>query len=358
MKHAKLFAILAVAAFCISAFAVAIDTEDSSADGEKLTYSFYIQLKDGSNTFNMRLGDVEVAGSEPASSLYKAALKEAIAAAGATITFKSETSNMITDITAGGHSYTKSGTSGTDPFYSFAVYKLVDKTWEESNLSDTTTFAIVFDKYEYTKPADESKYLHHDGGSGYSEYWTALPTVDIVDYKIFIDCKDSDGSSFSKWIYSTQMGISGNSLISARAQGAKAAGFTVNGSSTYATYILGVSADGHDYVSHGTYMGEDYYDFAAFCETSDGKWKDMTEADFDTATVVAHTFNLYKFTDPQDDSYYKMNMGYGDYWVKAPSQSPSGDDAKDNNLVLYIVIGAVAVVAVAVVAFFLFKKKA
>ena len=50
--------------------------------------------------------------------------------------------------------------------------------------------------------------------------------------------------------------------------------------------------------------------------------------------------------------------GMGGYWIKLPGVSPSDADKKENNnLVLYIVIGAVAVVAVAAIAFFLLKKK-
>ena len=199
--------------------------------------------------------------------------------------------------------------------------------------------------------------MKHDGDPA---YWTLLPTVEIVEYKIYIQCEDEDGSSFSKWIYNKQMGISGNSLISARALASKEAGFTVTASDSYASYVMGVSADGHDYVTHGVYQGDNYYDFAAFCSTDDNKWKALGETDFDTATVIAHTFGLYKFTDPQDSSYAEMDMGYGSYWVKSPTVSPSDADKKDgnNNLVLYIAIGAVAVVAVAAIAFFVLKKKA
>ena len=58
-------------------------------------------------------------------------------------------------------------------------------------------------------------------------------------------------------------------------------------------------------------------------------------------------------------TYHEAAYGMGEYWTKSAKVSPSDADKKDsNNLVLYIAIGAVAVVAVAAIAFFLLKKKA
>ena len=358
MKHAKMFAIIAVAAFCISAFAIAIDVDNSSAEGEKQTYSFYLELKDGENKYSARLADVVADGAESSSALYKSSLIAAVTAAGGTVTFNSATSNMVKSIEIGGHVYAKSGTYGTDPYYGFAVYKVENGKWAETNLSDGTMMCLVLDKYEFTEPSDASKYLKHEGDPA---YWTLLPTVAIVDYKIYIQCEDNDGSSFSKWIYSKQMGISQNSLESAKKLGAKEAGFEIVNDSGYASYIQAVKANGHEYKSHGTYMGDDYYDSSTF-HVDDNKLAYLDTAKLDTDSIFSFVFGPYKFTDPQDASYYHIQDPYmGEYWVKNPTQSPSDADKKDdgnNNLVLYIAIGAVAVVAVAVVAFFLLKKKA
>ena len=358
MKHAKMFAIIAVAAFCISAFAIAIDVDNSSAEGEKQTYSFYLELKDGENKYSARLADVVKDGAESSSALYKSSLIDAVTAAGGTVTFNSATSNMVKSIEIGGHVYAKSGTYGTDPYYGFAVYKVEDGKWAETNLSDGTMMCIVLDKYEFTEPSDASKYLKHEGDPA---YWTLLPTVAIVDYKIYIQCEDNDGSSFSKWIYSKQMGISGNSLESARILGAKAAGFEIVNSSWGATSVTSVIADGHTYTTHGAWGGDDYWGWGGFYDAGNNEWGYLQSENLDTSTVFAHTYGPYKMTDPQDDSYYHVQDQFmGEYWLKKASVSPSSADSKggNDNLVLYIAIGAVAVVAVAVVAFFLLKKKA
>ena len=357
MKHAKMLAILAVAAFCISAFAIAIDVDNSSADGEKQTYSFYLQLKDGDNKYNARLADVVVDGAESSSALYKSSLITAVEAAGGVVTFNSATSNMVKSIEIGGHVYAKSGTYGTDPYYGFAVYKVENGAWAETNLSDGTMMCIVLDKYEFSEPSDASKYMKHEGDPA---YWTLLPSVEIVDYKIYIQCEDDDGSSFSKWIYSKQMGISQNSLESAKKLGAKEAGFEIVNDSGFASYIQVIKANGHDYKNHGTWNTDGYYDSSTF-HAEDNKWVFLDTAKMDTDSVFSFVFGPYKFADPQDDSYYHVNDTWmGEYWIKNPTQSPSDADkkAENNNLVLYIAIGAVAVVAVAAIAFFVLKKKA
>lgn len=356
MKHAKMLAIVAVAVFCVSAFAIAIDVDNSSAEGEKITYSFYLELKDGENKYSARLADVAVDGTETSSALYKTALIAAVTAAGGTVTFNSATSNMVKSIEIGGHVYTKSGTYGTDPYYGFAVYKVADGKWAETNLSDGNMMCLVLDKYEFTEPSDASKYMKHEGDPA---YWTLLPTVAIVDYKLYIQCEDNDGSTFSKWIYSKQMGTSEQSLESAKILGAKDAGFEIINDSGMASYITCVKADGHEYKSHGTWETDGYYDSSTY-HAEDNKWVYLDTAKMSTDSTFAFVFGPYKFADPQDNSYYHVKDQYmGEYWIKNPTQSPSDADKKaENNLVLYIVIGVVAVVAVAAVAFFLLKKKA
>ena len=358
MKHAKLFAIIAVAAFCISAFAIAIDTEDSSADGEKLTYSFYLELKDGTSSYKARLADVEVDGATPTGDLYEAALTAACAAtSGVTLTMGAY--NMITSIEADGHVYAGSAYSdwGTDNYKAFAVYYVDGKEWKSSSLNDKTMLAIVFDKYAFSEPSDASKYWKNEY-EGMDPYWSALPTVELVNYKVYFQLKDSDGSSYSKWIESIQMGVSGESLKSARALGSKEAGFTVENNAKYATSLKSITADGHKYATNGTYGESSYFGFCAYCKAEGNEWKDLQAADLDSATIVAHVFDNYKFADPQDSSYYFHEAAYGmdAYWTKLPSVSPTDDG--NNNTILYIAIGAVAVVAVVVVAFFLLKKKA
>ena len=151
MKHAKMFAIIAVAAFCISAFAIAIDTEDSSAADGKLTYSFYLELRDGASKYSSRLGDVTVDGTAPTGDLYSTALTAACTAAGVTV---SVSGGMISSITADAHDYTASAFAdwGKDGYKSFAVYFYKDNAWKTSNLDDETMLVIVFDEYKFADP--------------------------------------------------------------------------------------------------------------------------------------------------------------------------------------------------------------
>ena len=358
MKHAKMLAVVAVAVFCASAFAIAIDTEDSSAVEDQLTYSFYLELKDGSNSYSNRLKDVNVDGSAPTSDLFASALTAAAATAEITVNLSG---SWLTSITAQGHTYASSGSWGSAGYVGFAMYYLDGKEWKETDYTDKTMIAIVLDEYLITEPSDASKYLKHEY-PGSDPYWTKLPSVSIVDYKVYIQLRDSDGSSFSKWIYSTQMGISGESLASARALGAKDAGFVINNSPKYATSISSIVADGHTYASSGTYGNADYYGYAAYYGTENNEWKDLQAPNLTEVTTVAHVFDNYKTEDPKDSSYYYHEPAYGmdAYWTKLPAESPnsgSGDSGSGgDNTLIYVSVGAVAVIAVGVLAFAFFKK--
>lgn len=357
MKHAKMLAIVAVAVFCVSAFAVAIDVDNSSADGETLTYSFYLEMNDGTNKYSGRLPDATVAGATSTGATYSEALVAACTEAkGAAVS----ADGMTSSITIDGKTFASSPFAdwGTDHYYNFAVFYDDNGAWKPvDNFSESTVIVIVFDKYLFEEPSDASKYYKNDAYP--PAYWTLLPTVEFVEYKIFFDLNDGD-KSFSKWITSKQLGISGESLKSARALGAKEAGFTVENNAKYATSIKSITANDYKYVSHGEYPSADYWNFSAYCKNGDkNEWKDLQADDLTTATTVAHVYNKYAFEDPKDDTYfYHAPVGSMDaFWTKLPSESPE-KSGNNNNIVLYIAIGAVAVVAVAAIAFFLLKKKA
>ncbi len=305
-----------------------------------------------------------VDGAAPSGELYATALTGAATAAGLTVTLSY---GMVSSIVTPDHTYASGGDWGGSNYKNFAVY-YYDGEWKTSNLADKTMLVIVFDLYAFSEPSDASKYCKQQM-EGYDPYWTVLPTVEMVDYKIYIQCDDGADHSFSKWITSTQPGISPKSAQSARVLGAKEAGFELVNGTMGATSIKSVTADGFTYKSHGDYPMDpadyptaDYWGWGGFCKDGDkNEWKYLEGEDLNTATIFAHTFNKYYFADPEDSTYYKHDMGggMGSYWVKSPSVSPSDADKKDNNnLVLYIAIGAVAVVAVAAIAFFLLKKKA
>ena len=361
MKHAKMLAILAVAVFCVSAFAIAIDVDNSSADGEKQTYSFYLELNDGTHRYNARLPDAVVDGAAPSASLYSDALVAACTAAGITAV---SSAGSITSITTTEATYPAfNGVWQSDNYWDYGVYYNNNGSWKLADGEDfdkNTMYVIVYDKYAFSEPSDASKYYKQDAW-GPPYYWVLLPTVEMVEYKIFFDLKDGD-HSYSKWVTSKQLGISGNSLKSARVLGAKEAGFTVE-NGKYASGVSSVTADDYKYVSHGEYKGADYWNFAAYCQNGDkNEWKDLQADDLTTATIISHVFNKYAFEDPKDDTYYyhEPTGTMEAYWTKSPSVLPNGDSPDkggNNNLVLYIAIGAVAVVAVAAIVFFVVKKK-
>ena len=362
MKHAKLFAIVAVAAFCVSAFAIAIDTsEDSSADGEKLTYSFYIELNNGTDTYKARLPDATVNGAEPSGTTYEQALTAAGTAGKITITFEG---GYLQTIVADGKTYNASPYVpdwGTEGYRSFAVFYNDNGTWKDSMLNDSTELVIVFDEYKFSKPADESKYQYHPDEWGMGEYWTLLPTVQYATYKIYYELEDNDGSKFSKWTESKQLGVAPWSLASARARGAEAAGFELVNHAKYASMVVSATANGHTYTKHGSSAEDTEWAFGAYFDTGNGSWKDLQSDDMNTATTLCYVFNHNRYTDPQDSTYFHHEAvgGMPEYWSKLPSiQAPSKTDGGNNNLILYIGIGAVAVVAVVVIVFFLMKKKA
>ncbi len=361
MVFKKTITIAIVAIFCISALAFMNNSEDVKAEvTDTLTYSFYLELADGTNSYSTRLPDATVTGTAASGALYEQALGDACTAGEVTASFGSW--NNILSLTASGTTYATSGTYGTAGFKSFAVYIYKDGAWAAANLSDSTqAYAITFGEYFFTEPSDPSKYLKQgDEVNGY--YWTLLPTVKVVEYKVYFQFKDSDGSSYSTWVNSTQFGISGESLKSARALGGKAVGITVNNNTKYATSLVSVEANGHTYTTSGTYGTADYIGFSTY--TANGNaWASTSAADLDTATVFAHTLDYYKMTDPSDSSYFFHEAAYGmdAYWTKLPAVLPDGStpsNSGENSLLLYGAIGAVAIIIVIIFAAFVVKRKA
>ena len=353
----KTLAIAVVAMFCISAFFAMADADDSSAiSGDTLTYSFYLELNDGTNSYSARLPDVTVSGSEYTGDTYQTALGNACTAAGLTATFG--TYNMVSSIVANAVTYAGSDYAdwGTDHYYNYAVYYNNNGAWKDAYLNEGGVYAIVFDKYAFSEPADPSNYYDSTYG-----YWTLLPTVGLpVEYQVYFELHDSDDSTFSVWTKTIQFGISGNSLKNARLIGAAQAGFEIVNSSG-ATSITSITAGGHTYAKHGSYGGDEYYNYAAYY-ANNGKWVDLQAADLDSQTVIAHVFDLYKFTDPSDSSYYYHAPAYGmdAYWTKAPSVAAPGGGSSSNgemDIILVAGVGAVFAAVIIAAAFALIAKK-
>ena len=346
----KTLAIAVVAMFCVSAFVMAADTDDSSAaDENKLTYSFYLELKDGTNSYSARLPDVTIDGSEMTGDNYQAAVTAACTAAGLTVTFGSY--NMISSLVADAVTYEGSAYSdwGTDNYYNYSVYYSKGGQWNSASLNESTTYVLVFDKYEFSEPANPENYFKN-GDATYGYYWTPLPTVGHpVEYQVYFQLNDGD-ASFSQWVKNIQFGISGDSLKNARLIGAAKAGFEIVNSSG-ATSITSITAGGHTYAKHGSYGGDEYYNYAAYF-AKNGSWVDLQAVDLDSQTVIAHVFDLYKFSDPQDSSYYYHAPAYGmdAYWTKAVDVSVPGSGSPDDDNQTLLIVGAVAIFVAVLIA--------
>ncbi len=355
----KSIAIVIVAMFCISAFAIMNNSDDASADGTStLTYSYYVEFNDGTNSYSARLPDASVTGTAASGALHEEAFTAACTSGGLTATFGSY--NMISSVVANEVTYAGSGTWKEDGYYDFAIYYYKDGAWASSSLSDSTALVVVFGQYLFSEPSDSSKYLKQ-GDSTYGYYWTPLPTVSVVEYKIYFQLKDSDGSSYSTWVTSNQFGISAESLKSARALGGQAVGITVNNNAKYATSLVSVVANGHTYASSGTYGQDDYIGFAGYTAADGNTWAVTSSADLTTATVFAHTLDYYKMTDPQDSTYFYHEAAYGmdAYWTKLPAVLPDGSSANpsDNSLLIYGAIAGVVIIIVVMMAAFMIRKK-
>ena len=347
MKHEKIFAIALAVFFCASAFAIVIDSGDESSGAytPKVYYDFYIQLNDGTNSKSVWLDTASVEGTGPTAANMATALNQACTAAGMAISLSG---NWVNSITADKVTYETQGTYQQEGYKSFALYYLKDdNTWAATSTYDESfTFAIVYDEYKFTDPQDSKKYL--DSGFG---YWTVLPDIEWVDYHIYLQLNDGT-NSYSKWLPTiSEPNISKASLSKAVKAACEKEGITTDYAAGWANSF---TADGVTYASKGTYQEPGYMSFAQYYEAASDKWGSIST--YNESSTVAIVYDEYKFTDPQDSSKY-YDSGFG-YWTVLPDVDPSDATAKKaNNIGLYIGIGAVAVIAVVAIAFFVIKKK-
>lgn len=145
---------------------------------DSTTYRFYLELNDGTNTYSAGL-EPQTEDSASADSM-ATALTAAVEAAGGSVTLSG---NWITSLTMDGVTYT-SGTWGTEPYYGYALYYSDGSSWKMTSTYDEgTTFAIVFNQYQFV---DDSEYM--DSGYG---YYTPLTTESAA---VSSDSSDSGSS--------------------------------------------------------------------------------------------------------------------------------------------------------------------
>ena len=347
MKHAKILAIATVAVFCISAFAFVVSIDDESSAASKVSYDIYLQLNDGTSSYSKWLPTVSVTGT-----VSQAALSEAVNTACTNAGITAEYSaGWATSFTVDGHKYTGKGTwSEKKDYWNFAQYYLKnDNTWGEiSSYEEGTTVAIVLDEYQFSEPADKDKYYENPYG-----YWTVLPSVEMVEYNIYLQLNDGT-SSYSKWLPAiSEPNISKDSLSKAVNAACEKEGITAEYSAGWATSF---TVDGHKYTGKGTWSEKkDYWNFAQYYGDGDA-WKEVQT--YNEAATVAIVLDEYQFSEPADkDKYYENPYGY---WTVLPTVSPGDFDKKDdNNTMLYVGIGVgvAAVVVIAAVALVFLRKK-
>ncbi|WII07570.1 hypothetical protein PED39_08240 [Methanomassiliicoccales archaeon LGM-RCC1] len=174
--NSKILAVAVVAMFVATAFAV-VATEDN--DAADVTYHFYIQCNDDtSNAVPINQWLKAYTADEKSADNYLEALIEGLQDAEIDYEMSGTWLVSIGSYESHGdwHDYST--------YYGFAVFYADGDKWKPTNTYDeSTTFAIVFDKYlsveEYNalSDADKAKY-------SYSEYGYAqkLPTVGTTAY--------------------------------------------------------------------------------------------------------------------------------------------------------------------------------
>ena len=346
MKHAKMFAFVAVLVMVFAGLVVAIDiSDDSDAADKTVNYQFNLQLSDGTNKVT---DDLKVQKETNISKdSYLKALKAALDDGGYTYVIKD--SGWITSITKDDVTYASKGTWEQEGYYGFAIYYPVDGGWNTTSTYDeSTTFSIVLDEYKFTNPASDK---YKDSGFG---YWTLLPTVNVVDYtdgKYHFNLQLNNGEkSINVWLKAqSTSSLSKDAYVKALKAALDDGGYTyvIKDSG----WITSITKDDVTYASKGTWEQEGYYGFGVYYANGE-YW--LPTGDYSEGNVFSIVLDEYKFTDPKSDAYYDSGFGY---WVLLPTESTDAyEDGGSNNLVLYIVIGVVAVVAIAAVAFFVIKK--
>lgn len=178
-----------------------------------------------------------------------------------------------------------------------------------------------------------------------------------IKYKVLLDFNDGT-NTYVKWFEQEVEAASATDYSSENFKKAFDAiaekeGFTV----TYDTYGMVQSVKIKDVTySKGTWGEDPYYGYAMYAAGENNKWIDT---DYSQSATLAVVFDKYLFAEPADKDAYLIHDQYPPaYWTKLPSKAPSTADEKNDNMMLYIGIGAVAIIVIAALAFFLIRRKA
>ena len=265
MKYAKMLAIIAVAVFCASLCVVAIDVdqEDSAALDPTVSYDFYLQLNDGTNTYTKWLPTTSVLGAAPTQALFDQALAKACTAEGLTADVSG---GWITSIEAKGVTYKSTGTWKQADYYGWGQFYLKsDDTWayvQGDDYNSQTVFGITLDNYKFEEPSDKDKYYEDPYG-----YYVYKPQVEKVDYHIYLQLNDGE-HKYSKWLPTVSgFNVSKAELTKAVNAACKEAGITADYVDGWATSF---TVDDVTYKSKGEYLKPGYYQYTQYYAKSDG----------------------------------------------------------------------------------------
>jgi hypothetical protein len=354
MDKRTMFALAATAFMVMSACSILLesDNDDSSAETEIVTYHFYLQLNDGTNTVDQWVLDQDA--ESQTSSSYNTALKAALDAAG--MTYVISDSNWVTSITSNGITYSSTGTWKADGYRGFSIYYANGNNWKAtSNYSEGTTFAIVLDKYAFTEPSDISKYDTSNASYG---YWALLPTesttgYDDVTYHFYLQLNNGT-NSVKKWI-SSNAGEQNSTWWAFALKNAlldNGMSYVMSGN-----WIQSITANDIVYKSTGTWKSAGYYGYALYY-ANEKTWEPVSK--YNESTTYSIVFDEYAFSQPTDISKYDTSTASYGYWALLPTASTTGYQSNSNNdntmLYVGVAVGIIAIIVVAGVIYHIKKK--
>ena len=348
----KTLVIAAVAMFCFTAFAAMATTDDSDAASPKVSYDIYLQLNDGTHSYSGWIPTQKVAAASTtdySDANFAAALSAGCEAEGFTVDLAG---SWINSITVKGTTYTTSDSSewGTNYWGPATYYLKNDDTWGHiSTYNEGGIIAVVFDKYEFTDPQNPDKY-YDDTMMG---CWERLPDVAPVEYKIYLQLNDGT-HSFAKWLPTVSaLNVSKTSYYKAIKAACEEAGIDTDCSdSSVSTFTV----DGNTYTNYA-WGSDPYWGCAHYYKKSDTEWALISN--YCESSVVSIVYDQYLFAEPTESASSYIKDPYMDQWTHLPNVAPSDANPKAaDNLILYAGIGAVVVVIIAALAFFLIRRGA
>lgn len=354
-KMTKVLAITAVALFCISAAAIVLTNDDSSA-ADKKTYNMYVEIVNADGYTIPKTTWVRFTCDATNESLVEEANKAVAATPGL--------EKMSLTLGKYGPSFKYTDGHGASCYYE------KDGNWTrvakgaEDYLS-TTTIGVAVNygcidtaTYNSLTEAQKANWTADPYPSAGYEYYKNLgakvtDVPEVMSRHIYVEIINAEGKvDSSKWVgYDSYKTL--DSYISAT--------------------TLALAANGLEKVkaAESMYGGVWWtYDGAGLSTSyyaKDGKWvsvEDTTGEYVNNDTIALATNHgtiskaVFDALSESEQKNWRFTDWGGDYdYAKVINEATDGYKSPSNNMVLYIVIGVVAVVAVVAIAFFIIKKK-